>query len=590
MTERPRRQFLGAVGAAAGLPFIGTASATPGDRDRGDRRDDRAQGRSRGRERGRGRSTTDPPENAYLASDYWAATHRNPYAQASSPYPALTAEDEVEHNHNQLAPRTNVPITLAFSDPYEDGQRVVWGTGVGFAETTVFKLDAADLTTIDTYTVPLEEPSAWAENRGTAVGATASGAYNVLDSDGRFFMSVRKEEGIGIDAYTDADPGERESQIEHVGRYLVPEDELHQPDEETFIGMTMTYDGRIAFCTSLGTVGVVDRDLSEGSAEYLSLNGPDAPPNAASGTDSVSNSIAADEDGGIYLVSSERLYRIQWTGQDLTLDPGTSAWSATYPTGGEAQAGRLGAGSGSTPSLMGVGEEDRFVVITDGRETMHLLLFWRDEVPDGWESPPGRDRRVAGEAPVTFGEESGDTTSEQSVLVNGYGAAVVNNQQPGFLNAVPGGTARFTRFFDNAPGVAPSGAQRFEWDPEARELASVWTNPDVSLPNGIPSMSSETGLMYDVGQRDGVWNLTALDWATGEVAFRHELDPLVQHNSYYAATEVGPDRAVYSGAAGTVMQFKPTDDDLTPDATPVDDAQSVAEDAAEQVEDTANET
>ncbi|MFB6164327.1 MAG: hypothetical protein ABEJ31_04135 [Haloarculaceae archaeon] len=526
----------------------------------------------------------DPPANEFLASDYWAASHRNPYAQASSPYPALTADDEIDHDHNLFAPRFNIPITLAFTEPYEDGGRAIWGTGVGFAETTVFKLDPDDLTTIDTYTVPLEEPTSWANHHSRDVGATPSGAYTVLDRDGTFFTSIRKERGVGIDAYADSVSGDRESSIEHVGRYRVPDEVLDEPDQETFMGMTMTYDGHLAFCTSLGTVGVIGRDLSPDSARYLSLNGPDAPALAADGTDSVSNSIAADEDGGIYLLSSERLYRVQWTGEELTLDPDSKAWAAAYPTGDGTQAGRLGAGSGSTPSLMGVGDEDRFVVITDGRSTMHLLTFWRDEIPDGWEPPAGRDRRVAGEAPVTFGRSGGQTTSEQSVLVHGYGAAVVDNQQPAYLSSVPAGAARFTRFLDNAPTVSPAGVQRFEWDPEARELTSTWANPDVSLPNGIPCMSAETGLVYDVGQRDGVWNLTALEWDTGEVAFRYDLDPLVQHNSYYAATEIGPDRAVYAGAAGTVMQFAPADG-ATVHAAPVEDAESAVADARAQAAD-----
>ena len=58
---------------------------------------------------------------------------------------------------------------------------------------------------------------------------------------------------------------------------------------------------------------------------------------------------------------------------------------------------RLGPGSGSTPSLMGTkADDDRFVVITDGQALMHLVLFWRDEVPDDWEPiAPGKDPRIA---------------------------------------------------------------------------------------------------------------------------------------------------------------------------------------------------
>ena len=68
---------------------------------------------------------------------------------------------------------------------------------------------------------------------------------------------------------------------------------------------------------------------------------------------------------------------------------------------------------------MGTGNEDRFVVITDARPLMHLLLIWRDEIPEGWEPlRQGIDRRIAAEIPITFGVENETSSiSEQSVLV-----------------------------------------------------------------------------------------------------------------------------------------------------------------------------
>ena len=59
------------------------------------------------------------------------------------------------------------------------------------------------------------------------------------------------------------------------------------------------------------------------------------------------------------------------------------------------------------PSLMGFGEEDQFVVITDGQPQMNMLLFWRNAIPESWQQlPEAPSRRIAGQLPVTMGDPS----------------------------------------------------------------------------------------------------------------------------------------------------------------------------------------
>jgi len=111
--------------------------------------------------------------------------------------------------------------------------------------------------------------------------------------------------------------------------------------------------------------------------------------------------------------------------------------------------------------------------------------------------------------------------------------------------------------FSGFPAFAPYGAEKFVWDPRARELASAWANEAVSLPNGIPAMSAATGLIYDVGQREGLWTWEAIDWETGESVFFHPLGGMLKYNSVYAATEVGPGEALYSGALWGMMRLAP---------------------------------
>ena len=107
---------------------------------------------------------------------------------------------------------------------------------------------------------------------------------------------------------------------------------------------------------------------------------------------------------------------------------------------------------------------------------------------------------------------------------------------------------------------APYGAEKFEWDPATRQLTSVWVNETISLPNGIPSMSAATNLIYDIGQRDSLWTMEALDWTTGASVFYHELGRGVtglEFNSAYAGTEIGHKGGLYTGTALGMLRLMP---------------------------------
>ena len=481
----------------------------------------------------------EPPANPYLADSPWPESHRNSYCQASSPLPGPLHASSIKLSH-EVVP-LDIPITTTFSSPYPDGKRVIWCSTSGvFGE--VFKLDPETFTVIDRYMPALREGAP------LNFSPSISGAYSVLDRDGNLF--IPNAMSCGIEVYADSIPGDRGSPIAHKGGYAVPDAYLLRPGEERIVGITMTYDGMIAFVTDLATVGVIDRSLSPASARFLSLNAGADASTPEDELERVSNSIAACEKGGIYVVTDKLMYRVQWTGSELTLDPASGAWSAAYEVGSGQQGGRLGKGSGSTPTLMGTGDGDRFVVITDGQDVMRLVLMWRDEIPDGWEPiAPGKDPRIAAEAPVTFGDpEAKVSYSEQSVLVRGYGAVVVNNRLGGeAFNFLPPALQPFSMLFSNLPGIAPYGIEKFVWDPDKRELALAWSNNTISLPNAIPTMSAETGMIYCVGQRSMAWTLEAVDWETGVSRFHYVIGYSIFHNSFYAATEIGPSGAIYYG-------------------------------------------
>ncbi len=488
----------------------------------------------------------EPRCNRHLAASPWAGNHRSSYAQASSPFPGPTGPaGRINVDHDGFA---SAPVVLSFSPKYPKGGRVIWASTVGVTG-EILKIDPETVTVIDKYIPQLEE--------GAGPGANSvSGAYNLVDADNRLHVG----KATSLEVYGDTVPGRRQSSIALLRRFDLPARALCGDDQ--LVGLTMTYDGYIAFATENGVVGVVPRQPKRMNNKHLrtfSLNGKDCAGGRDGENETVSNSIAADENGGIYVVTSHAMYRLAWNGKRLS-----PRWRSVYEGAGGSGGGRLGAGSGSTPSLMGTGpRDDRFAVITDGQELMHLVLMWRDKIPHGWKPiRKGADRRIACEIPVTFGDKSAERSlSEQSVLVRDYSAVVVNNLMNAdpVLGQLPPQLAPYSQLLSGLPGNEPRGIERFDWNPKTKTCDVTWSNPDVAIPNGIPTMSSATGLIYGIGSRDGVWTLEGLDWDSGDVELTVETTAFPMSNSFYAATTIGPGGTVWTGNFGGITRFQPCD-------------------------------
>jgi hypothetical protein len=517
----------------------------------------------------------EPPVNPYLADSPWPMSHRTPYAQGSSPLPGPTGGDLIINSKYVSTGPTN--ITLAASPVYprprqgrlierllgdyldrQWGQpRVHWGSTFG----AVYKLRDNQIVH------RLDKPSG--VNIGNFATAT-SGAYTLVDKDNTFFTV----DGISVLAYRDRNPGDINSPIELRSAFELPASILRgDASNDPIVGMNLLWDGRLAVVTKQGTVVVLNRDFSE----FWSIKLGD--PNSEDGSEEVSNSIAADEKNGIYVVTSEAMYRVQWTGFGLSLAEHEGGWRAKYNAGEGQYAGRLGKGSGSTPSLMGgPGDRDRFVVITDGQELAHLVLFWRDEIPDNWQQLPNTEsRRIAAQVPINFGDnDRKKTVSEQSVLVRGYSAVVVSNDYRNTIEVDPNNNPLIYNFIYNnpvvtslqnglvvtlsqLPAVQPWGVHSFSWKPGDQygqgKLETKWVRKDVSCPNGIPTMSASTRLFYCIGAKDMAWTLEAIDWDYGHRVFRKFIGFNPLYNSFYAGTQIDTNGRIISGTTLGVMEL-----------------------------------
>ena len=256
----------------------------------------------------------------------------------------------------------------------------------------------------------------------------------------------------------------------------------------------------------------------------------------------LSNSISIDEHNGIYLASNSNVENGKGLMQKIILKNGKlstseadGAWQSAYDGGPMAPSIKMGYGTGSTPTLMGFGDdEDKLVVITDGAKRMKIVAFWRDNIPSDAKEVVAGNPRIAGVRPITCGlpESTEWIQSEQSVACAGYGAFVVNN-------ILSGGATTGDKVVDVlaiGPLIeTPRGAERLQWNTAENCWETVWTRADISSPSMIPAISTTSEMVFVNGysQADG-WEVTGLDWNTGETRHRVIFGDTSRGNGTYA--------------------------------------------------------
>jgi hypothetical protein len=376
---------------------------------------------------------------------------------------------------------------------------------------------------------------------GLELNATngGSGAYGVIDKDGYHYTSyastrlVKSFDGNQIDA-----PLEPVRSVEV--RDGLPKEEAETIDR--IMGITMTYDGHLV-AAAKGAVFVFDRNLER--KDYLLIPG-----------EHVENSIAADE-MGIYLVTSKNMRRIVWTGERLSMDAADGAWVSPYDVMPEGEAIRLGAashGSGTTPTLLGFGDdEDKLVLISDGNsEGAQLVAFWREEIPADFAQKPGtRSRRIADQIRIRVSP----TTVEASPVVYGNGVAVLNStypeSAPAPLNIL--GNA----FLAGETRKPPLGLQKFEWNWDENRFVESWFLEEIDNTDWMPpAVSPQNGLVYVATKVDSVYEYRALEWETGKLVARWPFpDDSVLWNNWGGITTLLEDGDLLLGGFFAVKRY-----------------------------------
>lgn len=336
-----------------------------------------------------------------------------------------------------------------------------------------------------------------------------NGNYSLVDRDNILYANY----GQGVYAFKLNDPADPSKGIT-LHRSIADTSLITGGTKQSrIVGLSLTYDGYLIVTFSQGMT-IINRNFDVDSARFYLLG---------TGSEKVSNSIAVDEKNGIYVATNRTMRKLVWTGSGISNQESDGAWSSPYDAPeGIPPVIKFDNGTGSTPTLMGFGSDsDKLVVITDGAKRMNVVAFWRDRIPDGFvQKPATASRRIAGQIPVNCGlpQSTEWIQSEQSVVVNGYGAFVVNN--------IPEDTQALSQVAANkllvvslmGPAYPTSyGVERFEWNPAKDEWRSVWARFDVSSTSMVPVNSQLKNMVLVNGYtKQNGWEVTGMDWNTGK--------------------------------------------------------------------------
>ncbi len=426
------------------------------------------------------------PQNPWLSPDGTNSMHNDAYAsdayQVSGPLGRRLQVKSASYGIRECA-------TIAF-----DSRGRIVGLCGGLEGFTMMVINPRTLK-------PISELRTSARNLLTSANPftdICGGTYFFLDGDDVAYPTTAKKTVLKI-------------KVTPFGRLVKQQDwslAAHIPASDCLIATMPDWDGRLWFFTQQGIVGTLDRESGEVQVTQL----PDG--------EEVTNSVATDETGGMYLVSTHALYRLDAT---ATGTPEVT-WREVYDRGSRLKPGNLSQGSGTTPTLLG----DRWVAINDNADPQtNVLVFDRRE---------GETERLHCTQPV-LAENAG--TTDNSLVAAGNSFIIENNYgYSGPTSTILGKTT--------TPGIA-----RVMVEDDGCHVA--WTNNSIA-PSSVAKASLGNGLLYAytkpkhptaVNNIVDAWYFTAIDIRTGQNVWSRLTGTGIQWNNHYAAIYLGPDGAAY---------------------------------------------
>lgn len=269
------------------------------------------------------------------------------------------------------------------------------------------------------------------------------------------------------------------------------------------------WSGRLWFVTDDGHVGVFDVDTTT-NPHVMQLKNREV-------VEHIANSFAVDETGGVFIVSDHAMYRFDY--DPSAKYPISRTWRCTYDNGTRTKPGQKSRGSGTTPTLLNIGDF-QFVAITDNAAPqMHVVVYRREKDFNG-------TREVFQQA--VFPAKKSDT---ENSLIGVAGTFIVENNY-GYL--APFGSAQL---YKTTPGMA---LINFSNSPKV----IPWANSTLSVPSVVSKVSIPDGLVYTYSMtfenKTAKWYFTVVDFYTGTVYSQIHTGDGVDFDNHYSAVAIHP--------------------------------------------------
>lgn len=292
------------------------------------------------------------------------------------------------------------------------------------------------------------------------------------------------------------------------------------PDQ--IISALPDWKGNLWYVTGGGLVGFVNKAHPEPANDtYVQLVYEETHTNELIG-----NSFAVDADGAVYVVSDHALYRFGVDEEGKL----KRFWRAEYDRGSTTKPGQKTQGSGTTPTLIDMGDE-KFVAIADNADPMKVWVFKR-------ESSSNEGEKVW--TPTVF--EHRNSATENSLIGIGKFIIVENNYDYEDWATTTGTktTSRGLEMIALGPG---------------EETTKMWTSP-LDIPSVVSKLSLANGLVYTYIKKKIGWHFAAVYFETGRLAFEAFTGLTSLVNCHYAGLCLGPDGTAYIGVIEGIVAVK----------------------------------
>lgn len=317
----------------------------------------------------------------------------------------------------------------------------------------------------------------------------------MLATTDRRVVSVRTADGQG-------DPG----LAADVSWDLTP----YVPPADCLVALLPDWSGRIWWASHGGLVGTLAPHSGDVAVHDLGAG--------------IVSSFAADEAGGVYVVTDEALHR-------LAAGPDGSprvTWRTPYDRGEDEKPGQRSRGSGTTPTLLDGG----LVAIADNADPRMNVVFL--------------DRGTGEEVCRQEVFDEGASATGSSLVSLGSGVVVENNHgYRGPLSTMLG--------FATSPGLA-------RVDVREGRCSLAWTSDEIA-PSAVAKVSWATGLLYTYTKRPtwtgvSAWYVTALDVRTGRTMWSLRTGTGTLLNNDRAAISLAPDGALWVATMGGLVRVR----------------------------------